>query len=502
MKLSPIKIAAAVLLISVLCSCGGGGGSSVASLGDDGGGGIGGTGLTSSGAINGFGSIFVNGVEFETDTAEIIIDGESSADSALRLGMVVLVTGTLNEDELTGTADRVEFSNEVQGPIESVVRDRDGNAALIIVLGNEIIVERTVTVFDSANFNSLAVGDLVEISGFASQEERFVATRVERISAFVDGVSEIELKGVVSRLAGTLFELNGVVVDFSSADISQLSSGSISLGLAVEVRGTLENEIVLAESIRDRFEIIRDLGDDAEVSVQGRVSDFSSMAAFQVNGVMVDGSNASLSPDNAILQNGSIIEVEGFLRDSVLIAREIEFRRGFIKVEASVASIDTENVAITLQLFGGTIAVGVSARTLLEDSTDRADPFTLSSIAVGDFLEVEALFFDGSLFATSIERDEVDDDILQGRIESFTPGVDITVQGITYSTHGSTFEDQSDEPIDADSFYAQLNIGDLVKIKDEDIADGYADEVEFESSAMVDGLELNLETVINVFRPG
>jgi len=165
----------------------------------------------------------------------------------------------------------------------------------------------------------------------------------------------------------------------------------------------------------------------------------------------------------------------------VLIAREIEARRGTIKVEARVGSIDTASTSIVLQLSGGTIPVTVSARTLLEDDTDQADPFTLRNIAVGDFLEVEALAVGDRLFATSIERDEADDDILQGPVESFTNGVDITIQGVTFSTRNAEFEDQSDRTISSEAFYSQLDIGDLVKIKDEEVADGNADEVEFES---------------------
>ncbi|MFT6889167.1 MAG: hypothetical protein ACJASY_001210, partial [Halioglobus sp.] len=106
--------------------------------------------------------------------------------------------------------------------------------------------------------------------------------------------------------------------------------------------------------------------------------------------------------------------------------------------------------------------------------------FTLHSIAIGDFLEVEAISVNGSLIATSIERDELDDDVLQGRVESFTAGVDITIQGITYFTRGSAFEDLDDNSISSEAFYSRLEVGDLVKIKDEDVADGIADEVEFE----------------------
>ncbi|MFT4824160.1 MAG: hypothetical protein ACJAUG_000587 [Halioglobus sp.] len=479
MKLSQVRVISTALLISILSSCSGAG-SGVASLGDGSGGGIGGSGVTSSGTINGFGSIFVNGVEFETDTADIVINGDTSTDSALRLGMIVLVTGTLNEDGVTGTADRVEFSNEVQGPIESIVGGSDGNTALIMVLGTQIIVERTTTVFDSAVFNSLAIGDLVEISGFPTSAGRLVATRVERISAFISGESEVELSGIVTRLSGTLFELNNVVVDFGSADVSQLRGGTISQGLAVAVRGTLEDGILLAERITDRAEIARDLDDDDSVTVQGSVSNFSSLAMFKIGGLMVDGSSASLEPDSIALDNGSIVEVEGLWRGDVLIASEIKARRGTIKVEASVTAINAENSTIILQLFGGTLSVKISARTLLDDNTHLSGSFTLHSIAIGDFLEVEAISVNGSLIATSIERDELDDDVLQGRVESFTAGVDITIQGITYFTRGSAFEDLDDNSISSEAFYSRLEVGDLVKIKDEDVADGIADEVEFE----------------------
>ena len=47
----------------------------------------------SSGTIDGFGSIFVNGIEYETDDAEIVVNGQAADESALRLGMVVDVSG-------------------------------------------------------------------------------------------------------------------------------------------------------------------------------------------------------------------------------------------------------------------------------------------------------------------------------------------------------------------------------------------------------------------------
>ena len=99
MNLSRILITLVLAGGLTLAGCGGAGGLASTS----GGGGIGGTGLTSTGSIDGFGSIFVNGVEFETDESDVSLDGLTSTQDKLRLGMVVTVHGTVNAD---GTALR------------------------------------------------------------------------------------------------------------------------------------------------------------------------------------------------------------------------------------------------------------------------------------------------------------------------------------------------------------------------------------------------------------
>ncbi len=55
--------------------------------------------------------------------------------------MVVLVTGTV-DDGITGTASRVVFDQEVEGPVQTIERDQDGDSMLITVLGVSVIAER------------------------------------------------------------------------------------------------------------------------------------------------------------------------------------------------------------------------------------------------------------------------------------------------------------------------------------------------------------------------
>ena len=83
--------------------------------------GIGGSGYVSSGTVTGFGSVYVNGVKFETDTTVFDIDdsGSGSQDD-LAIGMVVTVNGTVNDDGVTGTADSISFDDQLQGPVSNI----------------------------------------------------------------------------------------------------------------------------------------------------------------------------------------------------------------------------------------------------------------------------------------------------------------------------------------------------------------------------------------------
>src|SRR2546430_13743338 len=97
-------VAAAILL---LASCGG-----PTQLG-----GIQGSGspVVAYGPIAGFGSIFVNGVEYATSNAQIRIDDQPGTESQLLVGQVVTVVGSVNSDGTTGTATQVTSSGDVAG---------------------------------------------------------------------------------------------------------------------------------------------------------------------------------------------------------------------------------------------------------------------------------------------------------------------------------------------------------------------------------------------------
>ena len=127
-----------------------------------------------TGVITGFGSVFVNGVEFETDDSSFSLDdGDDGVENedGLAVGMVVTVTGTVHADGMTGSAKHIEFDDELEGIVNtnSVGADDTGT---MTVMGQTVIV-RTTTIFESDvagidSIDQVAAGNVVEVSGFSS----------------------------------------------------------------------------------------------------------------------------------------------------------------------------------------------------------------------------------------------------------------------------------------------------------------------------------------------
>ena len=148
------KLLIALCSVLLLISCGGSGGPSA-------GGGIGGTGIISSGTVSAHGSIYVNGLEFDTSDAVIIVNGEEVgtgdqiARDYLDIGKVVLVEGTGDMDDDTVVANRVTHTDNVAGPVESIF-DSSATRKEIVVLGQNVILN-VLTKFKKTAFDTIAL---------------------------------------------------------------------------------------------------------------------------------------------------------------------------------------------------------------------------------------------------------------------------------------------------------------------------------------------------------
>lgn len=467
-----------LLLTLGLVACGGGGGG-------DGGGdnnndqaGIGGTGgpadNKSTGAINGFGSIFVNGVEFDTSASVIMIDGQPGTEADLKLGMVVNVSGDID----AGTASTVEFDDSLQGPVSAIVTNADLTEKRLTILGETVLVEDGVTVIEGVTFDTLAVSDLLEISGFFDSLGELHATRVEKLS----GV-EVEKKDLVGTVdtGFKTFAFGSLTVDYSSADVSGLPGGIPVTGTLVEVKGALSGSTIVATEVTAEDDFYD--ADEARVRIEGLITELgvAGPGMFRILNLVVDSSSAVFSPTGlqTALTNNIRVEVEGAVVGGVIEATRVSSREAEWLVKATVQSV--AGGVITMSVGNGqSVAFSVDNQTLFDDK-QSSNILTLAGIGNGDYLEVSLIDNGSNYLASEVTRDSPDHEIVQGPVDSFVSGVSVTVLGVTFTVdHDTEFESINDAGLSNAQFFSALSVGDLVKVEDERPGDGVADEMEFE----------------------
>ncbi|MBM4266858.1 MAG: hypothetical protein FJ144_09635 [Deltaproteobacteria bacterium] len=286
------------------------------------GGGIAGTSSV-SGPISGFGSIIVGGVEFDTGSATVTIEGNPADVADLRLGMVALVRGTIEPRRAAGVAETVRVDHLARGPLALV----DPGAARLSLLGQEIVADAS-TVFEPVPFAELAPGDRVAVSGFLGGDGRIRATR---IAAPEDG--EIELTGLVADLdpAALTFRIGGLVVQFAGAVVEGAPSGGLVDELLVEVEAEVPpaNDVLTAVGVEVFDSSLAEEGDGLDVEgFVTRVPSPDELVLNETQPVRLTAETRFEGGDRADLVVGARVDVEGVAGEGgLLIAREVEFLR-------------------------------------------------------------------------------------------------------------------------------------------------------------------------------
>jgi hypothetical protein len=458
----------------LLVACGGGGGEQVAGI--DARGNPTPVGVTSKGTISGFGSVIVNGVRYNTNSATFTIDGASGSQSDLSVGDVVVLQGTVNDDGTSPTATSVTFDDAVEGPISAI----DTAASTITVLGQLVHIDADTSFDDSispASIDGLSVNDIVEVSGFVLADGSISATRIEPKPAG----GEFEVTGIVSNLAGMMFDINALEVDFSAAQLDNFPGGSPENGQRVEVKGSTFG--AGGELLATRVEFKgNDFGDDGDlVELEGFITRFVDATDFDVEGIPVTttGTTTFENGTAADLALNRKVEVEGSIDASGLItATKVELKlANFIRIEGRVDSVGSGFVTI----FG--VTINTDPLTRFEDKSDAdLEIFNLSHIAVGDYLETRGYEDASGVVATQVERDEFRGDVA---IRAFVDSVsdpNFTIHGVPIETNGGTvFRDVNDQVIPAGVFFGQA-MGSLVEANGSESNGGIlADEVDLEN---------------------
>jgi len=363
----PWLLLAAVLgFTAVLVACGGGGGGGTASVGS------GGTGAAYSGPISGFGSVIVNGVRLDTSSTTLTVttdDDTSVTENDLRLGMMIDVDGSRNDDGVTGSAKSISSHSAVRGPITATP-----SATQLTVLGLTVTV-KPATVFDGATgLAALKAGDMVEIHGIPDGADGLTATRIERTAS-----TDVRLTGVVSNLTATTFTLHGTVVNYSGAAGNNLPA--LTNGLMVRVKGALATPFAQVPATINATRVhtrnLDNLKKNGQIlELEGIVTNFTSAAAFEVNGNKV--SVAVTAKVQGTVAAGSRVEVEGTVDASgTLIATKVEVKNDDDVMEAAqdndlhgaISAFNLAGKSFTMLVHGVTYTVTFDTADLTQAGT-------------------------------------------------------------------------------------------------------------------------------------
>ena len=449
----------AALAISIT-ACSSGGGSDVA--------GIGGSGITSSGTITGFGSVYVNGVKYDTSGSTITIDDNPGIESDLAVGMRVTVNGTLTDDS-NGTATSISFNDDLEG-----------------------------TNFD---FSSIVDGNHVEISGFLDANGVMIATRVElKNTNFTHNGTIVEMKGTVTGFNSandtfTLANTTGVTIDATGIIPDNSLPNGIVDDAFVEVKGTCSSGACTTINARKVESGLDDFNND-DVEVEGVITDLTSQEIFEVNGIAVDATNATRIPTSINLAENREVEVEGSFNGTTLIATKVKDESNDIKVAATVSNpaLSADSFQVTLVSGQPPITIKIDKSTEVDDDIDNItnSDNLITNLSNGDYVVIEG-YDDGTgkVIASKFKREslnpgEVGDVILQGIMQSFTPDDEVTVLEVEFQVQlpETEFEGPNDlTPFSQAQFDAGTTDGvTLIKIKDKDDSgiNGVADEIEIE----------------------
>ena len=362
------------------------------------------------GRITAFGSIYVNGVKYEIDNAELKNDGPNGStdlnESDLKIGMIVNLTGS--RTGITGTATSVSYNKLIEAPVTSVALDASETGS-IVASGQTINVSNTTIFYGSdtrASISAIVAGDWIEVSGFVGSDGSIDATMISYETESSHG-NHAEFEGRLSNLDETAqtFTLNGITVDYSSAI---MGSVVLSNNMPVEVYGTLDTTTnTLTATYIEPEHSSNDLDDDHsnnhhddhEFELQGIISG-ATTSQFTLAGVTVlfnnttrfEGLTATQIQDGLFLN-----EVEGqYNAQGEFVASEIaldhhrvngesgdDYSANALEIESAVSAIDIANN--TLTIMGYTVAI--STTTILKDDDQNEHYFNISSLSVGDYVE-------------------------------------------------------------------------------------------------------------------
>jgi hypothetical protein len=246
---------------------------------------------------------------------------------------------------------------------------------------------------------ALEPGLWLDVSGFTNAAGEWVATRVALATE-----QRLDLRGPLGGLdqAAQRFQVNALEVAYSEAEIlgGELSNGQEVRLLGGEQRGQRwhpEQVMVLDDGVPAPSS-----ANGANRFVEGVIQQYDSLAAFELAGVEVDASGATVVGDLALVGAGARVSVRGRLENKVLVAERLQLQLpGVLRLSGQVDAVDPDEGVLVL--LGSEYQS--TELTVFDDRTSAGrQPFGLTRLAVGDRVEVLARYQGEQRVVTRVKR--------------------------------------------------------------------------------------------------
>ncbi|KHF26684.1 hypothetical protein BOW16_01595 [Solemya velum gill symbiont] len=413
-------------------------------------GGSGGTGIA-TGTISGFGSIFVNGIEYDIRGANLVCNGIQCSESDFKLGEIVTIEGVVDHDKRTGIATSVIYTNILNGPVTET-----SNQNRIKVLGQTVTTTRSTVLEDIITLNELQPGHIVEVSGFHDADGNIVATRMTRLSnTFKTGLSIIEARVLIEKTNSQAKPVSLVAGDLTirigqntpipaPGDFVHVKSTEIPLNLQLHAS---ELSVIQRQSYPA----------GTRLNIEGIVTALNSESRFIVNGIEIqtnDHTRLENPTGNGIALNRKL-EADGVINSKgVLVASSIEIAGDHTSSEFNGNIQKIDHASKQVQLFDRTFPISES--TQLHDSKSGLLDFT--QLKTGDWVEIYFTESDGNINVELLERKDAETDEIEGPVTAInSKDSSLVMLGKTIVTNDNTrFTGPNGNRINADAFFRSI----------------------------------------------
>lgn len=415
----------------------------------------GGTSDVSSGEVTKLGSVFVNGVEFNTTGAAITRDGATVPEASV-LNMEVEVKGDITGS--TGTATSVAASSTLKGVVDSVLND-----TTMTVMGQTVRLADGAVVSTLSNadvLTDLVGGNYVEVHGLPKPGGVVVASYVEEISL----PAEFKLKGYITggTITATTFDIGGLTVNFSSADTTDLPGGPQPDQLVeVKAAGAPVAGVLTATRVeREGLSVTA----APEVEVEGYVKNLSGghpNRVFFINGqeVHTSGTTTFAGITATYLAENVKVEAEGTLSGGILTANKV-YLKDSIRMEGDIVGLSGNS----FKLVG---MPGINLTVIASTEYDSASS-VLTDFSNGTHVRLRGYPDSASsvIVTRLVDRGAADSTVyLRGPV-SAVADPNITIMSRVINLTGLSYSNYDESPIaDLATFLSSVQIGIQVKVK-------------------------------------